>query len=153
MKKLTRYPVLFLIIVFASGPLNLYSQKNKKDVEAIMNADRKFSDFSIEYGMNKAFFEFADTSVVLLKPNMKPLKGIEALKKYHEGIDDSEIILSWEPSFGRVAKSGDLGYTYGIWKLISNEGTFQGTYVTVWTRDKNGEWKFVLDSGNGGLGE
>ena len=29
----------------------------------------------------------------------------------------------------------------------------QGTYVSIWKKDKIGAWKFVLDSGNQGIGD
>ena len=153
MKNTHRYSIIILTILIMTGPFNLYSQKHDKDIESLMTADRNFSAYSVEKGMNSAFFEFADTSVVLLKPDMYPIKGMEALREYHAGIDDSKLTLSWEPYFARVSKSGDLGYTYGIWKLKAEDGNFNGTYVTIWIREKKGDWKFVLDTGNGGLGE
>jgi ketosteroid isomerase-like protein len=38
----------------------------------------------------------------------------------------------------------------------SPEGTLvtrEGTYVTIWKKGQNGNWKFVLDTGNQGLGK
>ena len=32
------------------------------------------------------------------------------------------------------------------------EVTREGTYVTIWKKDADGNWKFVLDTGNQGLG-
>jgi ketosteroid isomerase-like protein len=70
---------------------------------------------------------------------------------------DTSFILSWEPLFADISKSNDLGYTYGVYKvqMDSPEGSTvdkEGTYVTIWKKDKNGDWKFVLDTGNQGLG-
>jgi ketosteroid isomerase-like protein len=51
-----------------------------------------------------------------------------------------------------VGRSGDLGYTYGTYHVeIKGIGTEEGTYCTVWQRDKEHGWKFVLDTGNEGL--
>lgn len=128
------------------------AQKKVKAEAELIKTDTEFSDYSVKNGMNKAFFEYSDNTVVLLKPNMMPLKGIEALKDFHANINDSEITLSWVPSYARASKSGDLGYTYGTWKLEAKDGEFSGTYVSIWQKGKDGKWKLVLDTGNTGLG-
>jgi ketosteroid isomerase-like protein len=50
-----------------------------------------------------------------------------------------------------IARSGDLGYSYGIYELILPDTTLRGTYVNIWKKQNNGEWKFVLNSNNAGL--
>jgi len=46
-----------------------------------------------------------------------------------------------------------MGYTYGIYALAlnQNDSLSFGTYVSIWKKQKDGTWKFVLDSGNEGL--
>ena len=65
-------------------------------------------------------------------------------------MNDSAVVLSWEPIGGDVATSGELGYTYGIYELKDSVNVQKGSYVTIWKK-VNGKWKFVLDSGNQGL--
>ena len=50
--------------------------------------------------------------------------------------------------------SGDLGYTYGTFnaELKQTGQVNRGSYVSIWIREK-GRWKWVLDTGNQGLGE
>ncbi len=58
--------------------LVLFSCSEKRpvvDSQVLMDADIAFSDFSAKYGIQKAFIEFADDSVVLLKPNRMPIVG------------------------------------------------------------------------------
>jgi ketosteroid isomerase-like protein len=52
-----------------------------------------------------------------------------------------------------VSQSGDLGYTYGTYLMKDGASEVRGTYVTVWRKRPDGRWKYVLDSGNQGLGE
>ena len=60
--------------------------------------------------------------------------------------------LTWVPIKADVARSGELGFTYGTYLLtIKNIGKEEGTYCTIWKKDKNHSWKFVLDTGNEGL--
>lgn len=144
---------IMLLLLGAAIPSSLNAQKMKRAENELLKTDMEFSEYSVEHGMNKAFFEFAHESVVLLKPEMMPIKGMEALKEFHAKIDDSNFSLSWKPEFARAAKSGDLGYTYGIWKMEGEDMNFEGTYVSIWLKSRDGKWKLVLDTGNGGLGK
>ena len=56
------------------------------------------------------------------------------------------------PLDASVSDSKDLGYTYGVWQLTSLDSMRQGTYVTIWKKNQNGVWKYVLDAGNEGIG-
>jgi ketosteroid isomerase-like protein len=68
-------------------------------------------------------------------------------------MNDSTVQLTWEPEGGDISTSGELGYTYGIYELKgSNDVVERGTYVTIWKKQEDGKWKFVLDSGNQGIG-
>ncbi|MCF8380607.1 MAG: hypothetical protein K9H49_13590 [Bacteroidales bacterium] len=132
--------------------LHIDAQDLKKELENLIQTDIQFSDFSVKNGINKAFIEFADDSAVLLKPNLYPIIGIDAVKEFHSKIDDSQFTLSWEPLKGEVSKSADLGYSYGIWKLSADSIEQHGTYVSIWKKNPDGKWKYILDSGNEGLG-
>jgi hypothetical protein len=46
-----------------------------------------------------------------------------------------------------------LGYTYGNYQLKMDTLIEKGTYVSIWKKDENGHWKYVLDSGNQGTGQ
>lgn len=41
-----------------------------------------------------------------------------------------------------VARSGDMGYSYGTYKLKGGE---KGNYARVWKRDATGKWRIVFD--------
>ena len=36
--------------------------------------------------------------------------------------------------------------------MQTGDSARRGTYVTIWKKQANGRWKFVLDSGNEGVG-
>jgi ketosteroid isomerase-like protein len=61
--------------------------------------------------------------------------------------------MSWKPKGGFLAKSNDLGYTYGVYKIITGDSALTGTYLSIWRKQKDGTWKVVLDTGNQGTGE
>lgn len=121
-----------------------------------MQADRDFSNYSIEHGKNAAFLEFAAEDVTFLAPNSYPMVGIKLLEERQAKRPDTTYTLTWEPKYARAAESGELGYTYGVWELklkAKPDQIYKGTYATIWKRNEKGEWKYVLDTGNDGLGE
>ena len=56
--------------------------------------------------------------------------------------------LTWKPSGGEVARSGDLGVTYGVSEflpgIVQGVSPNAGSYVRIWRR-QGGAWKVVLD--------
>lgn len=118
----------------------------------MQQTDLDFSRLSAEKGFRKAFLEYMEEDGILLRDNNLPIVGADAVQ-YISSINDSLIQLSWEPQGGDVAASGDLGYTYGLFSLKANSDSVQqGTYVTIWRKQADGKWKFVLDAGTQGLG-
>lgn len=132
-------------------------RENKADAFAkmeMMEADRKFSRMSAEKGMKAAFIEYIDSNGVLLRPGHLPIAGADAVDFLIQQ-NDSDYTMTWEPSNAYVARSGELGYTYGVYALKPSaiDTVIYGTYVSIWKKEKDGTWKFVLDSGNTGIGE
>ena len=120
----------------------------------MLDADRAFSRLCEEKGMKVAFLEYIDSNGVLLRPNHLPLLGADAID-YLIQQNDTAFTLKWEPRTGTVASSGDLGYTYGIYELkpARKDTLFYGNYVSIWKKQADGSWKYVLDSGNEGIGK
>lgn len=126
--------------------------------EKLLNTDIAFSNRSIEVGNHQAFLEYAAPDAVLLRENSYPVVGKVELKKLYSGLSDSTYRLTWKPSYVKVSKSGDLGYTFGIYLLEFTDGDqkghiSRGTYCSIWEKNAKGEWRFVLDTGNSGLGD
>ena len=118
----------------------------------LLQTDKAFSDMSVEKGMKAAFIEYIDSNGVLLKPNQLPIVGANAIDYLIEQ-NDTGYTLNWQPQYAFVASSADLGYTYGIYALHPNniDTVIYGTYVSIWQKQGDGKWKFVLDSRNEGI--
>ncbi len=134
------------------------SQSGTGTKDELIATDKAFSQLSSEMGMQYAFLEYAAEEVVMLRKNNLPMKGKNALIENFRTFSDTGFILTWEPLFADIAESGELGYTYGIFNSSSKgaNGTIEeskGTYISIWKKDALGNWKFVLDSGNEGIGE
>ena len=156
MKNLTSHfrTIIFFVIISVS----IFSCDNfspevfpeKKDTpQALMDADIAFSDMSRQVGIKKAFTEFMSEEGVLLRPDYPPIVGAEAID-YLSLVNDTGYVLSWKPSGGEIAKSGDLGFTFGEYTLKVEDAVINGTYVNVWKKQRDGAWKYVLNNTNQG---
>jgi ketosteroid isomerase-like protein len=152
---------LMKIVIIAGVSGILLQCKNTdhaKGKEEIINTDKAFSDLSKEQGMKHAFLEYAAEDVVILRKNSLPQSGKKMMEDRFASFSDTGFVLTWEPLYADVASSGELGYSYGIYTSTSSDSTGnplieKGTYMSVWKKDNAGQWRFVLDSGNEGLGE
>ena len=148
--------VRFILPVLFFFSLSAISCKPKKgppkvvSADDIIKADKAFSGMSRSSGMKKAFLEYIDNEGILLRAGHPPIVGADAID-FLSQVNDSSYILTWTPDGGEMASSADLGYTYGIYTLEMKDTVLKGTYVSIWKKQKNGSWKFVLDSGNQGL--
>lgn len=149
---------LIVLFFFLLSSFSCTSKKNAPEPvpgkNVLMEADRAFSKLSEQKGMKNAFIEYIDSNGVLLRPGEMPIAGANAID-YLVQQNDTGYTLTWEPNFAAVSKSGDLGYTYGIYALrpAAKDTVIYGTYTSIWKRQEDGKWKFVLDSGNEGIGE
>ena len=136
--------LLCLILVACShGGENIELQK-----QMVMKTDQDFSQMSIEKGMNAAFKFYAADEVVLMRDGAEPLYGKNELTKHLDKAQDGSFQLTWVPIKADV--SGEIGYTFGKWNLKDKaSGTSEsGVYVTIWKKQKDGTWRYVLDGGN-----
>lgn len=147
MKKTFLLVWIILVLVACS------EKKQGPNPQVLMDADSAFSAYSVKHGIQKAFIEFSDDSVVLLKPKQMPIVGKQSLIESYKGRSDSNIVLTWKPAKAVIAESGELGYTYGFWTFIAKNDTSRGTYMTVWKKNQAGQWKYIADTGNDGLGK
>jgi hypothetical protein len=153
---LEKINVILPVFIFSSLFLISCNQKAKpvKSIspDEIIKADKAFSEMSRKSGMKKAFLEYIDNEGILLRSNHPPIVGADAID-FLSQVNDSSYTLTWTPGGAEIATSANLGYTYGIYKLQLKDTILKGTYVSIWKKQQDGKWKFVLDTGNPGIGE
>ena len=159
MKKIAALFYFILLIVF---PLALFSQSKsstfksdsyQKNIEDIMNTDREFNKMCEEKGMAKSFIAFAANEVIKMQNKQFAILGKDSLIANFDMETPDDFKLSWEPIMADVSASGDLGYTFGRWIFAQNDKAGKdkkhyGEYVTIWKKQKDNTWKYVLDGGN-----
>ncbi|HVN58400.1 MAG TPA: nuclear transport factor 2 family protein [Bacteroidales bacterium] len=145
--------VFFVFIAILFLTISCVNSARPQVAGQLLKADRDFSTLSAREGMHRAFLAFIADSGVILRPGSWPLKGRNTMEGLYSKSSDSSFVLTWEPLSEKIAESGDLGYTFGIWKsrVKSSGEESEGTYVTIWGKQADGSWKFLLDTGNEGL--
>lgn len=121
--------------------------------QSLLATDSAFSSLSEKKGMAVAFLTYADSNVVEMNANEHPTVGIAAMADRFRATDNSKFLITWHPLKCEVAKSGDLGYTFGDWRIDQalpdgRDTILFGNYVSVWKKNAEGEWRYVLDAGN-----
>jgi uncharacterized protein (TIGR02246 family) len=132
-----------------------YVEKSAK-VEAIrkdslLGVDKAFAERAKAVGAAQAFRDFMAEDGKLLAGHGDPVTGSDAIFSLMATLPRGSTI-DWTPVEALVAASGDLGVTWGEYKMSApgKGGAVveeKGRYVTVWRRDGRGRWRGVLDIG------
>ena len=126
-------------------PLPVDERGFPRRLAPVVEAERAFAQYSIDHGMKEAFLRFAAPDGVIV--GREPVNAIESWSKR----DPPTGLLTWWPVYADVSLAGDLGWTTGPYELrgkpsdVAPGGT--GHFFTVWRRQPDGSWKFVLDLG------
>jgi ketosteroid isomerase-like protein len=127
---------------------------NEKDIAVLLKTDIDFAAKMASVGIKTAYLEYIDSNGVMLKPNVLPMTGADAVD-YIIAMKDEGYVMVWNPKSATVAASGELGFTYGTYELQppQKDTVYYGTYVNIWKKQVDGNWKFVLHTENEGVEE
>jgi ketosteroid isomerase-like protein len=115
-------------------------------LDELLDADRAFAAKARADGVPAAFAAYAsDGAIMLSRQNV--VTGHDAIVARFANWPAGQHI-EWAPEGGRVSERGDMGWTWGNATTIAPDGTrTAGRYVSIWTRDLDGNWKYALDAG------
>ncbi|MBK8501003.1 MAG: DUF4440 domain-containing protein [Saprospiraceae bacterium] len=139
----------FLLLLFALLACTCQSpdpQMLKAEIEAIEVA---FSTSVADKGIHQGFLEFAADDAILIR-NARATEGKTAIADRFGQRSDTGQTLTWAPRKIEVAASGDLAYSFGdfVYAAADSLGktdTLTGNFCTIWKRQADGSWKFVVD--------
>ena len=126
-------------------------EKLRATTAKVRAADSLFSDLSDRMGIGFAFSNtIAPLGVLFASPKL--VVGPDATRELYAA-RGAGTSLTWHPVFAWVTGSEDIGFTVGdyIATLRGPSGAAVqrfGKYLTVWQRQRDGTWKFVVDGGN-----
>lgn len=109
------------------------------DPAAVVAAERAFAADGLALGIKRSFLKHAAPEAILFAPD--PVKVADY---FGARPDKPNPPLVWWPVWAAIARSGDMGFTTGP---STFDGKPNGWFFTVWTRQPDGDWKWVYDGG------
>lgn len=111
------------------------------DVDELIEAERNFARMAGERGVNTAFRANIADDGILFRP--APVNG----KQWLADQPNPPGTLEWAPAYAEIACSGDIGWTTGPFHSQSGPNHGYGHFVTIWKRQADGSWRFLVDEG------
>lgn len=119
----------------------------QSDLQKVVDTEHSFAKAAETRGTKSAFLEYLASDGLLFLPDK--VNGREYWNKRAE----STGLLSWAPNFADVSANGIVGYTTGNWEYRpKGKGDMPagfGEFITVWQRQADGKYRFVVDIGIG----
>ncbi len=121
------------------------------DASQLVEADRAFCRATAEKGL-EGWLSFFHPQAAIFPAGRAAVSGFDSITAYYQQVRFDPKPLNWEPARAELAESGEMGFTYGYWKLPGKDKkgkdiVYQGKYLTVWKKDPNGDWKVFADIG------
>ncbi|MEO5860037.1 MAG: nuclear transport factor 2 family protein [Pyrinomonadaceae bacterium] len=128
-----------ILTVFAGGSFA------QSPASKIFETEKAFEKMAAEKGVSAAFIEFMAPMGVMFVPEQRNAR------EFWKSIPPSTSYLTWNPIWIDVASNGTLGYSIGnsIRRPKGKDDTemVYGHYISIWTRQSNGEYRALLDAG------
>lgn len=119
-------------------------------LQEMVTTEQAFSKMAAEKNTRDAFLAFIADDGLLFRPGA--VNGKKWLLEHPSPPPpDKKPLLAWQPSFAGMSASGDMGFTTGPWEFKGDvkdeKPAGYGHFVTVWKKQSDGTWKFVVDLG------
>jgi ketosteroid isomerase-like protein len=118
-------------------------------LQEMVQTEHAFARMAAEKNTRDAFMAFIADDGLLFRPGA--VNGKKWMLEHPVPPSDKRPLLAWQPILGIAAASGDLGFTTGPWQaktdINDEKPSAYGHFVTVWKKQQDGSWKFVVDLG------
>jgi hypothetical protein len=104
-----------------------------------IDAERDFAAMAQVKGQWTAFRAYAAPDAIMFDPGPKNAQALLA------DLPNPPVSVIWWPGRSWLACDGSLAVNTGPW--IRRGGQSTGTFTTVWQRQADGGWKWLLDQG------
>jgi ketosteroid isomerase-like protein len=146
---------LVVCLLAAAAAVGCEDRENtdvKAAAASLLQTDHEFAAASLEHGAADAFRMYLDDDATMFSNGRNPVRGRESIYEIMKA-GDGAYVLEWTPMEAEVARSGELGWTWGEFVVKSKgeaatEPQSWGKYVNVWKKNTAGEWKVIADIGN-----
>ena len=108
----------------------------------LIGMDRAFPQNAARGGVRGAYQKLLDVHACAMREGLVPITGRDAILAY---LVKGTAIRSLEPMRAEVSEAGDMGYTYGAWRVNKNANDPSGYYVRVWRKDAKRRWVIAVE--------
>lgn len=133
-----------LLILFFICSINVQAQ-NDSALNEVVASEKAFAAMAAEKGTSAAFVEYAAPDGLVF--TQKPVNARELYGKRPA----NQSLLAWSPNFAGISSTGEFGFTTGNWSFHPKGKTDApvafGEFATVWKRQPDGKYRFVVDTG------
>ena len=124
--------------LLTASTLSVYAQLPER-VGSLISADQNAANLSKATSPHQALMSIVDKESTLYVPS-----AVNALNYLNNRPNISDV-MNWKPNFALVSKSLDWGVTSGPMDFQKVGAVKRnGQYLTVWRRDKKGNWKIHI---------
>lgn len=112
----------------------------------LVQTEYAFAEATKNSSVRDGFLKYITDDGVLFRPG--PVNG----KEFLENSEASPGLLLWYPTASFISSSGDLGVNSGPWQFkrtAEEEPVAFGQFLTVWEKQSDETWKFLIDLGIG----
>jgi ketosteroid isomerase-like protein len=144
MKAVTLTATLTVLAGCAGSPPN-----PERESAALLAADQAFAALSERTDARTAFDAYlAPDGMMFPRGADGPVVGHDkAMALFGDGKPGYSLL--WQPQFAEVAPSGDMGWTWGKYQVVTGGETIDtGKYINVWKKQEDGSWKVRTDFGS-----
>jgi ketosteroid isomerase-like protein len=139
---------LLLVLIFAASSF-ASKEKSANGANLMLQLEANFAADVAKHGHDAFLTYFAEDGVEIVDGG--GIDDKEAMRKQPSWPEGTT--LTWTPVHAEMAASGDLGYTYGnyVYTAKNKDGKLvvtYGKYTSIWRKQKDGQWKVVVDMGN-----
>ena len=118
-------------------------------LQEMVKTEQAFSKMAEEKTAREAFMAYIADDGLLFRPGA--VNGKKWMIEHPVPPSDKNPLLAWQPSFAGMSASGDMGFTTGPWESKADRKdpspSAYGHFVTVWKKQADGSWKWVVDIG------
>jgi ketosteroid isomerase-like protein len=144
--------LLFLLALTLLISCSQEKLDTEKEGQKLMQLSREWSKSAATDDIDKTVSYWSDDAI-FISSGQPTLNGKQNIRKMVEGMSKIPgFTISWEPISVSVSESGDMAYMIEknimtINDSIGNQITTTGRAVTIWKKNKNGDWKNVVEIG------
>jgi ketosteroid isomerase-like protein len=118
-------------------------------LQEMVKTEQAFSKMAEEKNTREAFMAYIADDGLLFQPGA--VNGKKWMLEHPVPPSDKKPLLAWQPAFAGMSASGDMGFTTGPWEFKADikdeKPSGYGHFMTVWKKQADGSWKFVVDLG------